>query len=163
MRRLVHASLLIVAVALGACKQADGQMPTKTQDVPNRLSDIRRDLESIGSGDTQAVQDLSDDLTVFAAEADGITAARALATTVSPLLMKKTMNDDARTRMADLLWLTVAGHDLSERQADALKDDMRALLASLGVAPADANLVAGRMDTVHKAVSERPRRWYERY
>jgi hypothetical protein len=44
-----------------------------------------------------------------------------------------------------------------------LKDDMRELLTSIGVSQQDANLAAGWVGNVQKAVTQRSRRWYERY
>src|SRR5262245_29384240 len=152
-RRIVHALVLLTALSVGACRQGDGELPAKTADVPNRINDLKRDLESVVAGDTQAVQDLADDLIVFTEEPGGITATRALTTTVSPLLVKRQMNDEAMTHMATLLWTTVAARQLSERQVDALKDDMRGLLSSLGVSQLDANLAAGRVGDVQQAVS----------
>jgi hypothetical protein len=40
---------------------------------------------------------------------------------------------------------------------------MRGVLTSMGVAQAEANAVADRIDQTQKAVSVRPRKWYERY
>lgn len=162
-RRIAHACVLAAAMSLGGCRQGNGDLPTKSADIPNRLTDLKRDLESVVNGDTQAVQDLTDDLVVFTEEPEGIAATRALSATVSPLLIKRPMNDEALTHMATLLWTTVAAQQLSERQVDALKDDMRGLLSSLGVSQADANLAAGRVGDVQKAVTLRTRRWYERY
>ena len=63
-----------------------------------------------------------------------------------------------------MLWTAVAARELSERQVDALKDDMRnTLLTSVGVTQPDANLAAGRVGDVQNAVTLRTRRWYERY
>jgi hypothetical protein len=46
---------------------------------------------------------------------------------------------------------------------DALKDEMRNTLLAIGVTQPDANLAAGRVGEVQKAVTLRERRWYERY
>lgn len=161
--RTVHVLLLAAAVSLAGCRQGDGEPPAKTGDVPNRLADLRRDLESVTSGDPQASQDLADDLVVFTEEPEGIAATRALSTTISSMLATRSLNEEALTRLATLLWTAAAAHDLSERQVDALKDDMRALLTSVGVSQQDANLAAGRVGDVQKAVTLRSRRWYERY
>ena len=83
--------------------------------------------------------------------------------TLSSMLVKRSLNDEAATRLVGVLWTAVAARQLSERQADALKDDLRGQLISLGVSQADANLAAGRLGDVQKAVTLRPRRWYERY
>jgi len=161
--RIVHVLLLAVAVGLGACRQGDGELPAKTDDVPNRLADLKRDLESVAAGDPQAVLELADDLQVFTEEPEGVPASRAFATTVSAMLVKRTLNEDTLTRLATLLWTAVAAHDLSERQVDALKDDLRGLLISIGVSQQDANLAAGWVGNVQKTVTLRSRRWYQRY
>jgi hypothetical protein len=161
--RILHVLLLAAAVSLAGCRQGDGEPPAKSGDVPNRLADLRRDLESVTSGDPRASQDLADDLVVFTEEPEGMTAARALSTTLSSMLAKRSLNEDALMRLATMLWTAVAAHDLSERQVDALKDDMRGFLTSIGVSQPDANLAAGRVGDVQKAVTLRSRRWYERY
>ena len=138
-------------------------MPAKTEDVPNRLSDLKRDLESVVAGESQAVQDLGDDLGVFTEEPEGQAAARALSTTVASMLVKRSLTDEALTRLSTVLWTAVAAQELSERQVDALEDDLRGQLLSVGVSQPDANLAAGRVGDVQKAVTLRNRRWYERY
>jgi hypothetical protein len=40
---------------------------------------------------------------------------------------------------------------------------MRNVLTSVGLTQTDANLVAGRVGDVQKAVTQRTRHWYERY
>jgi hypothetical protein len=73
------------------------------------------------------------------------------------------VNDEAQTKIVNLLWTSVASRELSERQIDALKDDMRNTLLAVGVTQPDANLAAGRVGDVQKAVTLRTRHWYERY
>ena len=163
MRVMVFALVLIAAVGAGACKQGDGPLPQKNNDVPNRLGDLQRDLAAVVGGDQTAVQDLSDDLMVFTEEPEGQTAAKALAVTVCSMLVKRPVSDEAQTRIVDLLWRAVASRELSERQMDALKDEVRNTLLSVGVTQPDANLAAGRVGDVQNAVTLRTRRWYERY
>jgi hypothetical protein len=159
----VCALVLIVAVGTGACKQGDGPVPAKINDVPNRLGDLKRDLESVVAGDQQAIQDLTDDLLVFTEEPEGRTAAKALAMTVCSMLVTRKVNDETQSKIVDLLWTSVAARELSERQVDALKDDMRNTLLAAGVSQPDANLAAGRVGDVQNAVTLRTRRWYQRY
>jgi len=163
MRGIVHALVLALAVSAGGCKQGDGVMPAKTGDVPNRLSDLKRDLEAVVAGDQTAVDDLADDLSVFTEEPDGHTAIRALSNTVGSMLVKRMLTDEAMTRIVSTMWTAAAGRELSERQVDALKDEMRSVLTTVGVSQADANLAAGRIGDVQSAVTVRERRWYERY
>jgi hypothetical protein len=160
---MLFALVLIAALGTGACKQGDGPLPAKVDDVPNRLSDLKRDLEAIVAGEQQAIQDLTDDLLVFTPEPEGHNATKALSMTVCSMLVKKPINDETQTKIVNLLWTTVAARELSERQVDALKDDMRNTLLSAGVTQPDANLAAGRVGDVQNAVTLRTRRWYERY
>jgi hypothetical protein len=163
MRVTVFALVLSVALGAGACKQGDGALPEKKDDVPNRLGDLKRDLAAVVGGDQTAVQDLADDLMVFTEEPEGQTATKALAVTVCSMLVKRPVSDEAQTRIVELLWKAVASRELSERQIDALKDDVRNALLSVGLTQPDANLAAGRVGEVQKAVTLRTRRWYQRY
>ena len=163
MRAIVYALVLVASVSAGGCKQGDGSLPAKTADVPNRLSDLKRDLETVVAGDQTAIQDLADDLGVFTEEPEGHLAIRVLSNTVGSMLVKRAVNDEAMTRIVTVMWTAAAAHDLSERQVDALKDEMRNVLTSVGVTQPDANLAAGRVGDVQKAVTLRTRHWYERY
>jgi hypothetical protein len=163
MRLTMCALVLAMAVGAAACKQGDGPLPEKSGDVPNRLDDLHRDLRAIIGGDQRAIQDLSDDLVVFTEEPEGQAAAKAMAMTLCSMLVNRSLNDEAQTRIIDLMWKAVASTELSERQVDALKDDVRNTLLSIGVTQPDANLAAGRVADVQKAVTLRERRWYERY
>jgi hypothetical protein len=73
------------------------------------------------------------------------------------------VNDETQAKIVNLLWTSVAARELSERQVDALKDDMRNTLLAVGVTQPDANLAAGRVGVVQNVVTLRTRRWYERY
>ena len=163
MRGIVYALVLAAAFSAGACKQGDGPLPAKTGDVPNRILDLKRDLETVIAGDQTAVKDLTDDLSVFTEEPEGQTAIRALSNTVCSMLVNRAPTDEALTRIVTILWTAAAANELSERQVDALKDDMRTVLTSVGVSQPDANLAAGRVGDVQNAVRLRTRRWYERY
>jgi len=158
-------SALVVVASLGAggCKQGDGPVPAKINDVPNRLGDLQRDLAAVVGGEQHAIQDLTDDLLVFTDEPQGKDATKALAMTVSSVLVKRSVNDETQAKIVNLLWTSVAARELSERQVDALKDDMRNTLLAVGVTQPDANLAAGRVGDVQNAVTLRTRRWYERY
>jgi len=122
-----------------------------------------RDLQSVAAGEADAPKDLADDLAVFADKPAGASAARNLADGISSTIRKRNASEDACTQLASILWKAVAARDISVRQADSLKDDMRGVLTSIGVAQADANVAADRIDQTQKAVNVRPRKWYERY
>ena len=163
MRVMLSALVVVAALGAGGCKQGDGAMPAKINDVPNRLGDLQRDLAAVVGGEQQAVQDLTDDLLVFTDEPEGKDATKALATTVCSMLVKRSVNDETQAKIVNLLWTSVAARELSERQVDALKDDMRNTLLAVGVTQPDANLAAGRVGVVQNVVTQRTRHWYERY
>ena len=160
---MLFALVLVAALGAGGCKQGDGSLPAKTNDVPNRLGDLQRDLAAVVGGEQGAIQDLTDDLLVFTDEPEGQTATKALAMTVCSMLVKRPVNDEMQAKIVSLLWTSVAARELSERQVDGLKDDVRNTLLAVGVTQPDANLAAGRVGDVQKAVTLRTRRWYERY
>lgn len=160
---MIQALILVAVVGAAGCKQGDGALPAKAGDVPNRISDMKRDMESMVAGDQTALKDLTDDLSVFTEEQEGQTAVRGLTNTLAPMLMNRSINDETMTRIVTVLWTATAARDLSERQVDALKDDMRTVLMSVGVSQPDANLAAGRVGELQKAVTLRTRRWWERY
>jgi len=162
-RPILNVLALISAIVLAGCRQSDGEMPLRTAEVEQRLEDLGRDIDNVAGGNPDGPVELTDDLVVFTEDPDAISAVRALSNVVCPLLVKRSLDADTRSRLATLLWTTVAARELSERQIDRLKDDMRDLLMSIGVAHADANLAAGWVDNVQKAVTLRSRRWYERY
>jgi len=161
-RRLLFVAVLSAACAAG-CRQPDGTWPKENEDTPNRLHDLQRDLQSVAAGEADAPKDLADDLAVFAEQPAGASAARNLADGVSTSIRKRNASEDACKQLASILWKAVASRQISARQADSLKDDMRGVLVSIGVAQAEANAVAERIDQTQKAVNVRPRKWYERY
>jgi outer membrane murein-binding lipoprotein Lpp len=163
LRRALCAAALSAACAVAGCRQSDGAWPAEKDDVPNRLHDLQRDIESVAGGEADAPKDLADDLAVFTADPEGVAASRTLAGSVSVVLVKRKLTEDSLKQLATILWKAVGAHELSERQVDALKDDMRGTLISIGVAQSDANAVADRVGQTQKAVTQRTRRWYERY
>ena len=146
-----------------SCRQTDGTPPTPSGETPQRLVDLGRDLENVAAGDAQAPQELTDDLLVYVEEPAGAEQARKMAATISVTLKQRTLNAETSKQLATLLWTSVAARDFSERQIDALSNDVRGLLISIGVSQQDANAAAGSVGTVQKTLTRRARRWYERY
>ena len=161
-RRLAFVALLSAACVAG-CRQPDGAWPAESGDTPNRLHDLQRDLENVAGGDADAPKEFSDDMAAFAEKPEGAAAARHLADGITTTLRKRNASEDTCKQLASILWKAVAARQISARQADSLKDDLRGVLTSIGVAQADANAVAERIDQTQKAVNVRPRKWYERY
>src|SRR5512138_169267 len=157
--RLRRALFVAVVTLLGtaACRQPDGALPQETPETSNRLHDLQRDLLSVAAGEADGPKDFADDLAVFADEPEGVSAARTLAGSVSVVVLKRSLNDDALKQLTTVLWKAVASRELSQRQVDAIKDDLRGTLVAIGVSQSDANVVAERLGQTQKAVTHRTR------
>jgi hypothetical protein len=161
-RRSLCVIFLAALMTAAACRQADGELPAREGEVPNRLADIRKDLLAIASGDRGAASDLGDDLSVFA-ESPGNAAARALAQRVADAVATSRLSEESAGQLADQLWIAVAGRQLSERQVQALQEDVRELLTSAGADEQHIDAAVRQIAEVQQSVTARSRRWYERF
>ena len=155
---------VVVALSLSAagCRQSDGPMPTIQREVTNRLGDLSRDLQSAAGGEAQAKADYADDLRVFARSPEGETAAAAWGLRVAGAVANnKKLTEQAAQQLAHTSWTVVAGTQFSQRQAETLKNDLKAQLLALGVAEDQSTSLAEQVLDVQKAVTTRARRWYE--
>ena len=154
--------VVIVGLSLGACSQADGPMPTPSEDVQEELVDVRRDLQNIASArDPRARQDLADDLRKYSEVPEASSAVDELSQQAAAVLVGADLSDETAQQLAHSLWLSVAAVELSERQMEALQSDVVSLLMTEGIAEEDAQQVAAQIGEVQGAVATRPRRWYE--
>ncbi len=154
--------IAIVGLSLGACRQADGPIPTPNENVQSELVDVMRDLQNVASGrDSQAPRDLADDLRKYTEEPDAMSAVDELSERTATVLAGVNLTEQAAQRLAHNLWLSVAALELSERQVETLQNDVQSLLMAEGVAEEDAQQVAARVGDVQVLVTGSPRRWYE--
>ena len=156
-----YAIILFSALALGACRQADGPMPTADANVQNDLEDIRHDLQNVAKGDPAGPQDLADDLGKYPRRKEDVPSVNELSRRTVNLLAGRTVNEVTAQRLAHSLWTTVAARELSERQIETLQNEVQSILVSVGIAEPQAQQVAVQVGAVQKAVGDRPRRWYE--
>jgi hypothetical protein len=157
-----RALIVIFALSLGACRQADGPLPPTTGTVPNELGDISRDLQNLANGNPDGPKDLAEDIGHYAEGTDGGQAAAAeLSRRLGEALTGKTFKLAQGLPLAHTCWVTVAGRQLSEKQVEDLQNEMRSQLMSLGVAEPQAQNVAAQVGVVQQAVTARHRRWYE--
>ena len=154
--------IVMAGLSLGACRQADGPIPAPNQTRQEELVDVARDLQNIASGrDPQAPEDLAADLRRYAQRPDAKRAVDELSTRTARALGGRNLAEQDAQRLAHNLWLAVEGREMSERQIEALQNDVQALLMSVGVAEESAQQVAAQVGEVQGAVTDRPRRWYE--
>ncbi|HXD17731.1 MAG TPA: hypothetical protein VN654_12000 [Vicinamibacterales bacterium] len=161
-RQIAYAVVAACALQLAACRQADGPMPEATPSTPNELGDISRDLQNVASGDPSGPKELSDDLSHYAqGSSGGPPAAAELSRRLSEALTGKTFKLAQAIPVAHTAWVAVAARQLSEKQIEALQNEMKSGLMSIGASEQQAQNVADQVGAVQQAVTRRHRRWYE--
>lgn len=154
----IWASVLILA----GCRQPDGQVPTPDAVVSEELGDVARDLQYIANArDPEAPKDLADDLRKYAQRSSAVPAVDELSRRTAGALAGSQLSEQAAQRLTHNLWLSVAARDISERQIESLQNDTHSLLVSVGIPEDRAAQVAVQVGEVQRAVTNRPRRWYE--
>jgi len=137
-------------------------MPETTPETANQLGDISRDLQNLASGTPDGPKDLADDISHYAQDTDnGQASAAELARRLGQALTGKSFKLAQAMPVAHSCWVTVAARQLSEKQVDALKNEMKQQLTALGVNEQQAQSVADQVGVVQQAVTARHRRWYE--
>jgi hypothetical protein len=156
--------IVVIGTTAAACRQPDGPMPAAEGDVPNQLGDLSRDLLSFTSGDSQARQDFLEDLKTFGSGRPAAEeAAVRFGTKVASAIEGRTLSEQAAQQLARTCWLVIDATELSERQSADLQETLRTHLVSAGVPEAQAAEVTAEAGVAQKAVSTRPRRWYEMF
>jgi hypothetical protein len=154
---------IAITLVLGAagCKQADGPLQdASAADRIGDMSDIGKDLMAVQAKDPSGIPDFVDDLSKLCPEKPAEALSRDLAVRVASAVQsggKLTMPD--AVKLGTALWQTVAGREISQSQAEALRDEVKQLLTSAGVA--DTAPVLEQMEAVQRVVNQRPPKWYE--
>ena len=161
-RQVAYAVIFTAAIYLAGCRQADGPMPETTAETANELGDISRDLQNLATGNPEGPKDLADDISHYAQDTkDGQGAAQELSRRLGQALTAKSFKLAQAMPLAHTCWVTVAARQLSEKQIENLKNEMKSELMSLGVNEQQAQSVADQVGVVQQAVTDRHRRWYE--
>lgn len=158
----VRCTLLIAAsLSIAGCRQADGPLPTPSQERQNEIGDISRDLQSIARRDAEGANDLTEDLGKYA-EAPAVRAAvDELSRRTVAAVEGSTLTEQTAQRLAHNLWLAISAREISERQVETLQNDLQGLLMSAGVAEERAEPVAQQVEEIQRLATTRPKRWYE--
>jgi hypothetical protein len=152
----------VAVLMLSGCRQPDGAVPTPDATVQEELGDVARDIQSIaGARDPEAPKNLADDLRKYAQRPAAVPAVDELSRRTAGAIAGSQITEQAAQRLTHNLWLSVAARDISERQVESLQNDTQSLLVSVGVAEERAQEVATQVGEVQRAVTARPRRWYE--
>jgi len=153
---------MLCALLMAGCVQSDGAAPPAEGDVPDRVSDVSRDLLNLAGLDNPPVGELRDDLALFA-EPSGPDAVRAidpLTDSLAEALRGLDLDEPEAEPIANTLWLVCAAQDFSDSQMEAVLEDLRASLVMAGVTDALAQRVVDDASVAASFVA-RERRWYE--
>jgi hypothetical protein len=152
----------IAGLWLAGCRQADGPVPAPNENVQAELTDVAKDLQNIATGrDPQATNDLVSDVAKYVRKPEAMPVVNELSLRTAKVVPGKALSEQVAQQLAHNLWVTVAAREMSERQVEALQNDVQSLLMSVGVVEEDAQQVAAQVGEVQAAVTDRPRRWYE--
>jgi hypothetical protein len=156
-------AIVLVAAFATACRQPDGTVPALDDQTTNRISDLGRDLQAVARGESDAKKAFADDLAVFADEDEPETldAVRGFAVRLGDALVSAKLNDQSAEQIAQTSWKLVGATELSDRQVKGLQGELRSQLTSVGTPQDRADAVVAEMPTVQRAVTTRPRRWFE--
>lgn len=158
----VAATAAALLLTLAACKQPDGPMPVPAGEQPNKIEDISRDLQNVASKDANAPGELADDLSSVDPMRRPPERIVELSKTLSAALGGKSLEDDEAKRIANLLFVVLAGRDLSESQIDQISGDLRTTLTGVGADAQAAQRAADTAEELTVAITRNKKRWYHR-
>ena len=155
-------AIILAASLTGACRQPDGSIPALDEDSSNRVGDLGNDLQAIARGEASAHKDLADGL---AAEVEGsgerLAVVQEFAGRLADAVASAKLTEQSAQQLAHTSWTLMRATELSERQTRALQAELRSQLSAIGVSADLADAVVADVPPVQRAVTTRPRRWYE--
>lgn len=160
--RVSFAVTVAFALMVGGCRQPDGEVPTPNATVQEELVDVSRDLQYVAAGtDPGAANDLAADLRKYTRRTSALPVVDELSARAAAAIGGSMLTQQSADQLAHNLWLSVAARDMSERQVEGLQNETQSLLLSIGIPEERAAQVAAQVGDVQRAVTDRPRRWYE--
>jgi len=156
-------ALVLVVALTAACRQPDGSLPPLDEQDTNRISDLAHDLQAIAGGDVSAHKDFAQDLVVFvdphAQEAQ--TTVLGFAGRLAEAVASAKLTEQSAQQLAHTTWSLVGATEMSDRQIRAMQVELRTQLSASGVGQERVDAIAAEIPTVQRAVTTRPRRWFE--
>jgi hypothetical protein len=155
---------VLVALSSTACRQPDGPLPTATdEETTNRLYDLSRDLEEVSRGSDAERQGFVDDLLVFADphRPEALEAVRRFGTQLVDAVPKNKLSLESTQQLVRTCWTLVAATQLSDRQVKQIQEELGPQLTAIGVPQDRVDALLAELPGLQRAISTRPRRWYE--
>jgi len=161
MKTLVRGALIAALLGGAACRQPDGRTPIPTADQQNEIGDIARDLLNLVNNDREAPGDLASDLQKYTEEDAGLDQSKELTRRLIEGLEGARLDEPTAEQLARTLWVGLTARDYSNRQVDALKTELTAVLTKAGVPANRAQPIAEQLGAVQQAITTNPKRWYQ--
>ena len=156
-RSLTLLSLLVLAAA---CRDPEGPIPAPTGDEADEVYELSRDILNVAGGDAQAFAELTDDLGSQGPLETGQPRAAALAKSLQGALVGRQMSQEQAKRLADDLYIVLAGDKLTPGQVDAVQTRVSALLREVGSPEAAIGPVRDTITSVQALVNPGRKRWW---
>jgi hypothetical protein len=151
----------VLMVSMAGCRQPDGNMPTPDPEQVDRIEDLSRDLQNISRGNTDAPQELADDLQVISRMPVPEQRVQELVKALQASLAGKSLPDDAAKRLAETMFVVMSARQLSDRQLKNLQTEITDQVTALGADETAANQVATVAASLQDEVRTSRRRWYQ--
>ena len=123
---LIVAIILLSALTLAGCRQADGPLPQADANTQEELLDVQHDLQNIAGGDPNGPRDLEHDVTKYARKPEEVPSITELTRRTATVVAGRTLNEQTAGRLAHSLWQTIWARQVSERQTEALQNEIGA-------------------------------------
>jgi hypothetical protein len=156
------ACVAVLTLASTACRQTDGPTPTPTPDQQNEIGDLSRNLVNLVNKDPAAAEDLRSDLAKYSPNEDATVASHELTRRLAEAVTSGARLDEPTAqKLARTLWLAMTATEYSERQVEALENELKGTLVAAGVAENRAQPVADQLGVVQERITANPKRWYQ--
>jgi len=157
-RSLTLLSLIILAAA---CRSPDGPIPQPTGDEPDEVYELSRDILNVAGGDPQGFKEMTDDLGTLGSLETGQPRAAALGKSLLNALVGRQPTEAQAKRLADDLFIVLAGDQLSPGQVDAVQTRVSGLLRELGSPENTIGPVRDSITAVQQLVNPGRKRWWD--
>src|SRR6266508_5976325 len=107
MKSLKYAVVVVAALGLAACRQANGPMPPLNATIQEELVDVGHDLQNISRKDPQGPEDLAHDLRKYSERTVTHSSIDELSKRTATVLVGKKVDEQTGNRLAHTLWTAV--------------------------------------------------------
>jgi septum formation topological specificity factor MinE len=152
--------MLLVMVGSVGCRQPDGAIPLPTGEQVNETADVARDLLNVAAGQPDAVRELNDDLYDWGDPVPPPQLVDSLTERLATALSGKSTSEAAAQELANVLFVIRRARELSPRQIEQMRSELRAALTKAGAAEGPANDVSVAAYDLQTTITQNRRRWY---